>query len=78
MGMSRIELSRTPNPADKQTVLESFYVMPVMERGKPMLAEMLWAMLGNQDVERHIKILPEYCCNILRFSGGVFLRGFPI
>jgi hypothetical protein len=68
----------TPTLADKQMVREFFYVMPMMERGKPIIAEMIWALLGSLDSERHIKILPDYCYNIFKVFQKTFFKGFPL
>ena len=76
--MSQIELSRTPSPADKQTIKEFFYFLPMMERGKPILAEMMWALLGCSDLERHEKILPGYCYNIFEVFRRTYFKGFPL
>ena len=44
----------------KMLVFKSF-----MERWEPIATELKWVIGGSPDAERHCKILPEYCCQIL-------------
>ncbi len=71
-------MEREPSPADKQTVKELFYAMCMMERGKPILYEMTWVLLGRQDLEGHEKILPDYCYNIFAVFQRTYFKGFPL
>lgn len=71
-------MTREPSPADKQTVKELFYALPMMERGKSILSEMTWVLLGRQDLEGHKKILPDYCYNIFDVFQRTYFKGFPL
>jgi hypothetical protein len=76
--MSKLELSRAPRPADHQAVKEFFYAAPLIERGQPLLAEMLWVLLERQDAATHEKILPDYCYNIFEVFQKTYFKGFPL
>jgi hypothetical protein len=76
--MPQIEMTRAPSPADKQTVKELFYARPMMERGKPILSEMTWVLLGRHDLKGHKKILPDYCYNIFDVFQRTYFKGFPL
>jgi hypothetical protein len=76
--MPQIEITRKPSSADKQTVKELFYAMPMMERGKPILSEMTWVLLGRQELEGHKNILPDYCYNIFDVFQRTYFKGFPL
>jgi hypothetical protein len=76
--MRKIELSRAPSPADEQTVKEFFYAMPLIERGRPILAEMIWAISGRSDSARPEKILPDYCHHIFDVFQKTYFKGFPL
>jgi hypothetical protein len=76
--MSKIEISRAPRLADKQTGKEFFYGMPMIERGKPLVSEMLWVLLERRDWETHEKVLPDYCYNIFDVFQKTYFKGFPL
>lgn len=76
--MPSIELSRTPRPADQQAVKELFYAMPMMERGTPIMTEMLWVLLGQQDLGSRVKILPDYCYHIFEVLQKTYFKGYPL
>lgn len=68
----------SPLPSDKQTVREFFYAVSMMERGKPILNEMIWVLMGRYDLERHEQILPDYCYNIFDVFRRTLFKGFPL
>ena len=78
MNMAQIEMTREPSPADKQTVKELFYAIPMMERGKPIVPEMIWVLQGCPELERHERILPDYCYNIFDVLRRTLFRGLPL
>ena len=73
-----IRSNREPNLADKQMVRELFYAAPLIERGKPVQAELLWVLLGRQNPEQHQKILPDYCYNIFDVAQKTVFKAFPL
>ena len=78
MSLSKAKLSREPSQADKEFARELFYKIPLVERGTPIQQEMLWVLLGRQNAEQHIKLLPEYCYNIFDAFRKTYFRGFPL
>ena len=76
--MTSSKITREPNPTDRQTVKELFYTSPMVERGKPILVELKWVLLGRQNAEQHIKILPEYCYHIFDVFQKTYFKGFPL
>jgi len=78
MKTRKIETSRVPNPADKQTVKDFFYAMPMIARGSPIMTEMTWVLLGRQELARHEKILPDYCYHIFDVFQKTYFKGFPL
>ena len=52
--------------------------MPMIERGKPLMTEMLWVLLGRRDEETHNKTLPDYCYNIFEVFQKTYFKGFPV
>lgn len=49
-----------------------------MERGKPLIAEMLWVLQERPGEESHEKTLPDYCYNILDVFQKTYFKGFPL
>ncbi len=76
--MSKSDLRLAPSPADKQRVREIFYGTPIVERGKPLLSEMVWVLGERPDLESHEKILPDYCYNIFEVFQKTCFKGFPL
>ena len=76
--MSKLNLNVAPSPADKQTVKEMFFDRPLMERGKPLIAEMLWVLHERADEASHDKTLPDYCYNIFEVLQRTYFKGFPL
>lgn len=72
------QLSREPSQPDKELVRAVFYKIPLMERGTPIQQELLWVLLGRQNSEQHIKLLPEYCYNIFDVFLKTYFKGFPL
>ena len=72
-----IEMTREPNPADKQTVRAMFYAVPMVERCKPVMSEMVWCFGGCPNVALHEKILPDYCYNIFEAFRRTVFKGIP-
>ena len=66
-----------PSEADRKTAKELFYSMPLIERGKPLFAELLWVLNGRQNEDEHAKILPDYCYNILDALRTTYFKNFP-
>src|SRR5450756_125913 len=77
MGMPKIETTREPSPADQQAVRELFYAKCLLERGQPVVTEMMWVVLGCRDVESHKKLLPDYCYHIFDAFQRTYFKGFP-
>jgi len=75
--MPTIEISRAPTAEDRQAVRDLFYRMALFERGRPLLAEMTWVLLGRQNPDQHVKILPDYCYNILDVFTRTYFKVFP-
>ena len=73
-----IRSPREPSLADKQTVRELFYAMPLIERGKPIQAELTWILLGRQNPDGHEKLLPDYCYNIFDVAQKTVFKAFPL
>jgi hypothetical protein len=59
-------------------VRKIFYQKPLVERGKPIVLEMLWVLLGRQKPGQHKKLLPDYCYNILDVFRKTYFKGFPL
>ena len=78
MKMARIETTREPSPADKQTVREVFYAMCLIERCKPIMTELLWTLLGRNGAKQHEKILPDYCYHIFDVFQRTYFKGLPL
>ncbi len=72
-----IQFTREPSAADKQTVKELFYQMPLLQRGEPLMAEMIWVLSRCPNPDQHIKTLPDYCYNIFDAFMRTSLKGFP-
>jgi hypothetical protein len=77
MSFSKAKLSRQPSQADKELARELFSKIPLMDRGTPIQQEMLWVLLGRQNAEQHVKLLPEYCYNIFDVFRKTYFKGFP-
>ena len=75
--MLPIDKTRVPIPADRQTVLELFYAIPMIERGRPLMAEIMWVLHGRPELERHEKILPDYCYHIFDVFKKTYFKGLP-
>jgi hypothetical protein len=76
--MANNDLTRVASPADKLVVKEFFYAMPMMERGRNMMPEMLWVLQGCPDSEKHEKVFPAYCYNIFDVFRRTYFKGFPL
>ena len=74
--MAKIQITREPSPADKQTVKEVFYAMCLVERFKPIMTELLWVLLGRNDAAQPVQILPEYC--IFDVFQRTYFKGLPL
>jgi len=75
--MAKIKAARKPSLTDRQTVREVFYAISLIERGKPVLAEMVWCFGGCLNVAAHEKILPDYCYNIFEAFRRTLFKGMP-
>jgi len=75
--MSSIELRQPSDKADKQLVRQIFFTVPMVERGKPIIAELTWFLLDCQDSKAHANILPDYCYNIFEVFRRTLFKGFP-
>lgn len=67
---------RSPDEADRQTVKEFFYAMPLIERGRPVFDELLWVLHDRPNEGEHDKILPDYCYNVLDALRMTFFKNF--
>jgi len=76
--MSRIKDTREPSLSDKETARELFYAAPLVERGKPIFTELIWVLLGCEDLDQHGKTLPDYCYNIFEVFQKTYFKGFPL
>jgi hypothetical protein len=72
-----IKATREPSAADKQAVKELFYEIPLLERGQPLMAEMIWVLSRCPNPDQHIKILPDYCYHIFDVFMRTYFKGFP-
>jgi len=72
-----IQATREPSAADKQALKELFYQMPFLQRGQPLLAEMMWVLARRPNPGQHEKILQNYCYNIFDVFMRTSLKGFP-
>lgn len=52
--------------------------MPLLERGKPLMSELLWVLQECPHLEAHIKVLPDYCYNIFEVFKKTYFKGFPL
>jgi hypothetical protein len=68
---------RAPDEADRKTVRELFYAMPIMERGAPIFKELLWVLLGRENEGQHVKALPDYCYPIFDALKATYFKNFP-
>ena len=68
---------RAPDEADRKTVRELFYAMPIMERGAPIFKELLWVLLGRENRGQHVKALPDYCYPIFDALKATYFKNFP-
>jgi hypothetical protein len=75
--MSSIVLRPPSDEADKQLVRQIFFAVPMVERGKPIIAELTLFLLDGHDSEAHTKLLPDYCYNIFGVFGRTLFKGFP-
>ena len=69
--------SREPTPTDRQTVKGLFYTMPLFERGKPLMTEMIWCLNDCPEVDQHSKLLPNYCYHIFAVFRKTCFKAFP-
>ena len=75
--MPKVETNREPTEADRQAVRKFLYAMPLLERGAPLLTELLWVLLGRPGEDSHPKILPDYCYHIFDALQRTFFKGVP-
>ena len=68
---------REPDELDRKTVREFFYAMPLVERGKPLFAEMLWVLDGRKDEDEHVQTLPDYCYHIFDAVRATYFKNLP-
>ena len=78
MSQSAPDLRREPNESDRIAVRDIFYQIPILQRGEPIVLEMLWVLLGRQNPEQHKDLLPDYCYNILDVFRKTYFKGFPL
>ena len=72
------EIVREPSESDWKTAKEFFYTMPVLERRRPVRAELLRVLLGCPDPDQHQKLLPDYCYNIFEVLRKTTFKVFPL
>lgn len=75
--MSQPKITRAPNETDRLIVRELFSAMPLIERGKPILAELSWVLQGRKDSDQHRQMLPDYCYNIFDVWLKTYFKGIP-
>ena len=54
-----------------------FYAVPMVERCKPLLSEMVWCFGGCPNMAAHEKILPDYCYHIFETFRRTLFKGMP-
>jgi hypothetical protein len=72
------EHSERQSASDKLTFKEFFRTMPLIQRGQPLMDEMIRVLSGREDAGGHEQILPNYCQNIFDVFQKTFFKSFPM
>jgi hypothetical protein len=56
---------------------EMLFRRSVLQRGVPVVKELIWLMKGRQDEAEHQRILPDYCYNMFERFKRTLFEGMP-
>ena len=76
--MSRSDLTVLSQPNDKELIKQFFYQVPLIERAKPLIGELIWILRDRPDLDMHKNVLPDYCYNVMDVFKRTLFKSFPL
>ena len=76
--MSQSDITVLSQPNDKEMIKQFFYQVPLIERAKPLIGELIWILQDRPDLDMHKKVLPDYCYNVMDVFKRTLFKSFPL
>lgn len=65
-------------PKDKETIKHFFYQVPLIQRAKPLIGELIWTLQDRPNLDTHKNVLPDYCYDVMDVFKRTLFKAFPL
>ena len=76
--MVQSDITVLSQPNDKELIKQFFYQVPLIERAKPLIGELIWILQDRPDMDMHENVLPDYCYNVMDVFKRTLFKSFPL